>query len=67
MTALMLNSAAERAVRVLVADLSDGEVFGALADGCEDGQDGHDQDQQYVTSVAFTGVEATITLAPRGA
>jgi hypothetical protein len=61
-----LHGAAQRALDVLVADLGDSEVFGALADG-EDGQAAADRGQLYDTTVAFTGSEVTITMAPRSA
>jgi hypothetical protein len=64
MTEPVLTGAARRAVEVLVADLGDDAVFGALADGYEDGED---QGQEYDTSVSFTGSEVTITMAPRSA
>ena len=66
MTVPVLMGAARRAVEVLVADLGDETVFGALAEGYEDGQGDQDQGQGYDTSVAFTGSEVTITMAPRG-
>ena len=65
MTASALLGAAHRAVEVLVADLSAPGAFGALAAGYEDGPAG--EDQEYDTTVAFTGSEVTITMAPRGA
>ncbi|MHA6757088.1 hypothetical protein [Streptacidiphilus sp. PAMC 29251] len=65
MTAPVLTGAAERAVEVLVAELGDTDVFGALADADEDGRDG--DDPVYDVTTSYTGSKVTITMAPRGA